>query len=385
MAISIDESIRIFKAEIISQDHRLPVRRSEPLLEACACLKQRFNSRKNILAMLGMAEGVILYMRKREATADPDCLDFLKEALAHVVNVYEEGKFDPQREEELGRRMYKRFTSLKNRLKERPATPPTAPRTATEDGRAGSASQASPPPKPAATGYDVPPPPPAAPANEATTAVADHGNQPASAPEAKSAVGNGITKQSIAETAPLPPWERRRGNNRLHHYAPIPGEPCRLVELGDFPLLIPVNAIARLMPIKPRERQARLASTEVPLNAFGRLFRRLPRLFRGPLAKIPASRLKKLKLPLIMPRGGGLPTLPAEDADHLLVLSHGQWHGVVPVRLGNRNQLILQRFQTAANGDIAGLGTTDDDASYPLLNPRSLLEREGFLTMPEQG
>ena len=119
MAISIDDSIRLFKSEIIAQDHRLPQRRSEPLLEACSCLKQRFKSRKNILAILGMAEGVILYMRKRQSTADPACLDFLKEALAHVVNIYEEGKFVPEQEDELGKRMYKRFTDLKNRQQER--------------------------------------------------------------------------------------------------------------------------------------------------------------------------------------------------------------------------------------------------------------------------
>ncbi|ADH86993.1 hypothetical protein [Desulfurivibrio alkaliphilus] len=336
MAISIDESIRIFKAEIISQDQRLPQRRSEPLLEACACLKQRFKSRKNILALLGMAEGVVLYMRKRQAVADPECLDFLKETLAHVVNIYEEGKFDPEREEELGRRMYKRFTGLKNQLQERRSPQPA--------NRAATPSQDRPP---------------------ANT------NPPAS-------------KASRPTVAPASNAAGAAGSNRPHRYAPIPGESCRLIKIGEFPLLVVGKAVARLAPIKPSERQALLAATEVSLKDFSRLFRRLPRLFHGPLSKIPAGRLKKLKLPLILPRGGGLPPLPPENADHLLVLSHGQWHGVIPVRLAGSKPLTLKRFQAAANGDIAGLGTTDDDASYPLLNPRALLEREGFLTMPER-
>lgn len=338
MTISIDESIRLFKTEIIAQDQRLPPRRSEPLLAACACLKQRFSSRKNILAILGMTEGVILYMGKRQAAADPDCLDFLKEALAHVVNIYEEGKFVPEREEELGRRMHKRFTALKVHLKEQRQTQKAGPPVA--------APRPPQPPQPQA-------PRPQPPRPQAT---------PGQTPSPQTVIAGGRTRE----------------------YAPRVGEHFHLVAIGDFPLLIGTAAIALISPLKPRDRKTRLTATEIPLKDFRRLFTSLPRCFAGPLAQIPAGRLKKLKLPLILPQGGGLPLLPAEDADHLLVISHGQWHGVLPVHLETGAVLTLQRFQAAANGDIAGLATMDDDSSYPLLNPRTFLQREGFLTVPDQ-
>lgn len=348
MAISIDESIRLFKTEIIAQDQRLPQRRSEPLLEACGCLKQRFSTRKNVLAILGMTEGVILYMRKHQATANPDCLDFVKEALAHVVNIYEEGKFDPEKEKQLGQRMYKRFNELKRRLKAR-KTATAAPDRQESDQALRAAAKEQPDPN--AIGQSDP----------------------------------NASDQEVQPTEPPPPDPPKKpviGGSRPRPYAPGLEEPCLLVAIGEFPLLVADSAIALLEPIKPRHRPQYLAATEINLKDFSRLFRLLPRRFKGPLAEIPARRLKKLKLPLIMPRGGSLPPMPPEDADHLLVLSHGQWHGVIPVRLLRKQLCPLQRFQPGANGDIAGLGTTADDLSCPLLNPQTLLEREGFLTTP---
>lgn len=382
MALSIDESIRIFKAEIIAQDQQLPQRRAEPLLDACACLKLRFNSRKNTLAILGMAEGVTRYMLKRQATADPDCLDFLKEALAHVVNMYEDAKFNPEREEELGQRMYRRFTNLKATLKSRRSpTGPTAHPTAKPPGSAAAAEEfaavaqprlssdqdqtnASEPAESSAPNQTSPPPP-AAPG----TTSSQHGPlEPAAKP---------ATPEPVSEPALRP---RTTAAVHPRNYTPQQGEEMLLVRIGNFPLLVARSAIALQEKLKPRARSAYLASSQVALRDFSPLLGRLAGRFQGGLSQIPGSRLKKMHLPLVIPKGGGLPLLPDDQAQHLLVLSHGQWHGIIFGTLEDSLLLPLEHFQAAANGDIAGLGTTGD-ASYPLLNPRSLLEREGFLTV----
>ncbi|MFH7321094.1 hypothetical protein ACHHRT_10860 [Desulfurivibrio sp. D14AmB] len=331
MSISIDESIRLLKAEIIAQDLQLPARRIEPLQEAVSCLKLRFKSRKNILAILGMADGVIRYIQRHQVHADLDCLDFLKEALAHVVNVYEEGKFVPEREEELGKRMYKKFANLRRIMADR--------REGKEPAKA-----------------------PAAAKTEA----------PAPAPQAVAAP----PRRGVAEKAPA------ATNNGAREYAPTANDHCLTILLGKNPLALPASAVALVEPLEPRRRGIYIASHQIPIKDFGRFLQRLAGRFKGPLAAIPSRHLKKLHLPLVMPKGGGLPLLPDEQAQHLVVLSHDQWHGVIFGTVTAEEQAI-GHWQAAANGDISGQVTLDDEKAYPLLNPRSLLEREGFLIATE--
>jgi len=333
MSISIDESIRILKAEIIAQDLQLPARRVAPLQEAIACLKLRFKSRKNILAILGMADGVIRYIQQHQVHTDPDCLDFLKEALAHVVNVYEEGKFIPEREEELGKRMYKKFASLRRVMADR--------RQGREPARAPATAKAATPT----------PGPNAAPA----------------APPRRSAAG----------AAPA------ATNNGTREYAPAANDRCLTLLMGNkYTLALPAGAVALVETLEPRRRGIYIASHQIPIKDFGRFLQRLAGRFKGPLAAIPSRHLKKLNLPLVMPRGGGLPQLPDEQAKHLVVLSYDQRHGVIFGTITAQDRAI-SHWQAAADGDIGGQVTLDDENSYPLLNHRSLLEREGFLIATE--
>lgn len=117
MTLSIDESIQILKAEIIAQDWRLPQKRIEPLEEAFFCLKNRFRTRKNIHSILIMSDSVLKYLKKHGKTASPDFLEFLKEAMAHVVTMYEDSKFDPEKEKQLFKRVYGQFGRLKQKVK----------------------------------------------------------------------------------------------------------------------------------------------------------------------------------------------------------------------------------------------------------------------------
>lgn len=336
MSISIDESIRILKAEIIAQDLQLPPRRIAPLQEALACLKLRFKSRKNILAILGMAEGVIRYQQQHGVHSDPDCLDFLKEAMAHVVNVYEEGKFDPVGEEALGKRMYKRFAGLRQTMAAR------------------------------REGDEQPPAQPVA------TAVATPTAKTAAAPAANPGPANPRPNPAPAAVSPKP-WD----------YAPAASDRCLTIMVGNSPLALPAGAVALVETLKPRQRGIYIASNQIPIKDFARFLKRLAGRFKGPLAATPSRLLKKLHLPLVIPKGGGLPLLPDEQAEHLVVLSHGQWHGVIFGTVTCAEGRTISHWQAAANGDIGGQATLDDENTYPLLNPRSLLEREGFLIATE--
>jgi len=114
--LSLDEAIKKLKAEILSPVWDLPQKKIEPLEAAFSCLKNRFKTRKNALAILTMADSVLQYAKKQQEPLAVEFIDFLKEAMAHIVNIYEEGKFDPEHEEQLFKRVYSRFTILKKRV-----------------------------------------------------------------------------------------------------------------------------------------------------------------------------------------------------------------------------------------------------------------------------
>lgn len=117
LTLSIDESIQKLKAEIIAQDWRLPQRRIEPLTAAFTCLRNRFKNRKNLFAILTMANNVLKYLEKHDSTVHPDFIEFLKEAMAHVVNIYEENKLAPDKEAQLFKKMYSQFNCLQQKVR----------------------------------------------------------------------------------------------------------------------------------------------------------------------------------------------------------------------------------------------------------------------------
>lgn len=326
MTISIDESLQKLKAEILAQDWRLPPKRIEPLIESFACLKQRFKSRKHVLAILTMADSVLLHLKKQENDPPPQCLDFLKEAMAHVVSIHEDGKFDPEREEALFKRVYSQFALLKQQVQ--------------EDKKCSGLDEAilEPPSQPAPT--------------EPTTPVA------ASSPSAS-------------------PAERPAKAPQI--YAPPPGTSYRSITIGELTLGIEEDVLALISTLSPKKRQAYTKTSHIPLKDFTPFLGSLASQFHGPLAAIKSGKLKKLELPLMTPQGAGLPAIPDENAQFLLVISCGQWHGVIFASHVSEELRLLRSFTKARNGDIAGGGIMDDESLLPLLNPVPLVEREGFL------
>ncbi len=339
MILSLDESIQKLKTEILSQDWSLSPRKIEPLQAAFTCLKNRFNTRKNALAILTMADSVLLYAQKRQDQIPPEFIDFLKETMAHVVNMYEDGKFDPDRDAEVFKRVYGKFTKLKEKVAAEKGTSP---------GSGGSSADLD--------SWDEP--------ISLADAIPDLAQAKAApAPAAK------IPRQAkAAEAKPLPIQ---------------PGAMIRSITIGKLSLAIAEEHIALIKPLSPKKRKKYIQSSQIPLKDLGGWFRRLSSRMQGPLALLKNGKLKKLILPLMVPQGLGLSDIPDEEATMLVVVSNGNWHGVILCRHLEQEAAPLLSLTRAKNGDIVGPARFGEEQELQLLNISQLLEREGFLFMPE--
>ncbi|MDP2002145.1 MAG: hypothetical protein ACYC0O_01375 [Desulfurivibrionaceae bacterium] len=335
MILSLDESIQKLKTEILSQDWSLSQKKIEPLQAAFTCLKNRFNTRKNALAILTMADSVLLYARKRQGRIPPEFIDFLKETMAHVVNMYEDTKFDPDRDAEVFKRVYGKFAKLKEKV-------------AAE--KSGEPAGLEP--------WEEP------------IFLEDAAPHPAQQKTAHNPAGKvpGKSAPKVAEPKPLPVQ---------------PGAMIRPITVGRLSLAIAEEHLALIKPLSPKKREKYIHNSQVPLKGLGGWFGRLSGQMKGSLALLKNSKLKKLILPLMVPRGMTLADIPDEEAAMLVVVSKGNWHGVILCRSIEPQATPLLSLARAKNGDIVGPARLGDDRELQLLDISRLLEREGFLFMPE--
>lgn len=344
MILSLDESIQKLKTEILSQDWSLSPRKIEPLLAAFTCLKNRFSTRKNALAILTMAESVLLYAQKRQEQVPPEFIDFLKETMAHVVNMYEDGKFDPDRDAEVFKRVYGKFAKLKEKV-------------AAEKGRTpGTAGQ------PAGAAADL----------ESFEEGAGLDDVPPDRAQVK----------TVRSPAALVPGQAAAKARAAKPLPSQPGAMLRPITIGKLPLAIAEEHLALIKPLSPKKRKKYLRNSQIPLKDLGGWFGRLSGQMKGPLSLLKNSKLKKLLLPLMVPRGMGLADIPDEEATVLVVVSSGHWHGVLLCRRAGEPAPLLSLAPTK-NGDLVGPARLEDDQELQLLDISQLLEREGFLFMPE--
>lgn len=338
MILSLDESIQKLKTEILSQDWSLSQKKIEPLQAAFTCLKNRFSTRKNALAILSMADSVLLYAQKRQDQVPPEFIDFLKETMAHVVNMYEDTQLDPERDADVFKRVYGKFAKLKEKV-------------AAEKGEA---------PRPAGTSTDL----------ESWDAPVSPDEAPTK-PPAQAKTGRVSAAKAVPKTPEAKPL-------------PIqPGAMIRPITVGKLSLAIAEEHIALSKPLSPKKRKKYIQNSQIPLKDLGGWFRSLSGQMKGPLAQLKNGKLKKMTIPLIIPRGIGLSDIPDEEAAMLVVVSNGNWHGVIFCRTLAQEAAPLLSLALAKNGDIVGPARLGEDQELPLLNISQLLEREGFLFMPE--
>ena len=401
MILSIDESIQRLKTEILAQDWRLSPRRLEAIEAALSCLNKRFKTRKGMHAILAMADSVIAYIKKQEDAPPTATIDFLKEAMAHVVNLYEDRDYNPEHEEELFQRVFKRYTALKQQVQ-------------INREQTGSAEESK--QRPAATANTTPPdhkkpaakeaPKEEEPAISSTDQLLNRlrlilNREDGSAMVLQrlleeSVLLTGATEQPLTVTglrtildkmtkrsAPAtPPGDEDAPRQQQKHTpAACKATPVRRLTIGTTQILIPEAHIALTRPVKTGRRSSYLHSGRIDLSDFSRLMQGLAAQFSGPLAEIKDRQLKKLALPIMTPQGLNLPEMPDEKATGLLVLSHKNWHGALFCAEIEDETSSMVQFCKGKNGDIAGTAWLEEGDPLPLLNVEDFLQREGFLTM----
>ena len=415
--LSIDESIKRLKVEIIAQDWGLSEKRIDLLEAAFACLKQRFKNRKAAHAILIMAGSVLDYVKRKGESTPSESIDFLKEAMAHIVNLYEADEFDPEKDEKLFKGLYFRFNSLKEKIK------------------AGSVPVAA---------AELPGGPSIIGAGGGRVVPEDDFEEDALIPEnidqlrkkvlnfrenefdldrsevdrlvndlqasleRAEYVGETI-RQLLAElmrvreksraeesreeergpareqTGPENAPERERvvlaGEGEENSVKNCPATELRGVSLAGSQVFIQENAISMIRQVAKDKQQGYLKNSYVPLKDFSTFFKRLSRQFKGSLSNIADKKLKKLTLPIMVPTGLMLEDIPDENGLHMVFVANGQWNGVIACSDVAKDTVTMVKFKSAKNGDFVGFGYADNGQELPLLNVVSILRREGFLTM----
>ncbi|MBU0968707.1 MAG: hypothetical protein KKA54_20285 [Proteobacteria bacterium] len=432
--LSISESINRLKVEIIAQDWGLSAKRIDLIEAAFFCLKQRFKNRKAAHAILIMAGSVLEYVKRKGESTPSESIDFLKEAMAHIVNLYESDEFDLEKDEKLFKGLYFRFNALKEKIKA---------------GKNLGTAESDNPPAAQAVAREMAAPEDdfdeealvpenidqlrrkvlnlreselALDRSEVDRLVSDLQNSLERAEYVGETIRQLLTEllhvrnskaaegpehdipddipedeyipeddiiDDIAAAAPQPLPASGGGSSVPASLIAVeetsvkncPATELRGITVADSLVYIQESAIALIREVTKDKLQEYLKNSNVPLKDFGSFFKRLARQFKGSLAMIPDKKLKKLTLPIMVPAGHLLADVPDENGSQLVFVTNGQWNGVVVCSDVAREPVTMVKFKSAKNGDFVGVGFTEGGLELPLLNVVSILRREGFLTM----
>lgn len=391
--IAVDEAIKRLKAEVIAQDWRLSPKRAVSLEEAFQCLRQHFKTRKAIQAMLIMAGSVLEHIRKRNGKP-PETIDFLKEAMAHIVSIYEDLDDEPGRERTVFDTLFKRFQDLKQRIKN-PAQPETkisAPFPALEVDE--QPQEESPPAAgPCRRGPDDE-------SVQVELLITELQKALEKAGEAGSAIrimlAEALNTEPVPEAAPPRSLKAEAGaaaaeNSKLTNartMIPSPAQPCPATDLRELVingtrLALPAECVALSQSLKPQIMRRCLSQNQLPLKYLSGFMQKLAPRLNSRLSELKERKLKKLSLPLIIPRGLELAARPDKEASTFMIISHENWHGVLACSEVNTDNCLMTRFAKQRNGDIAGIGYINDERQILVLDILQILKREGFLLLAD--
>lgn len=373
MTLSIEDSILRLKAEIIAQDWRLSPKRADQLESAFQCLLDHFTNRKATHAMLVMAANVLGYIKNRGASP-PETIDFLKEAMAHIVNIYEDLDDDRPKEDEIFQSLFARFSTLKEKIQQKspakgvvPVGSPTAQHSTAEQDDETQEND----------GFIV------------HQHIEEFKNSLASAGETGRTLHHlfelWLDSPKIAailrgDSSKDTDIQQHTPKAAAHDHS-CPPTKIRLLTVSGVPLAIQSSVIALLRPMKTAAAKDYLQNGTVPLKDFSRFLLKLASLFSGSLSLVPERTLKELSLPLIIPQGHAFPEVPPTEFNTLLIISNGNWHGALACDEIGKTDHIMHQFIKQQNGDLAGTACLEDGSQLPLLDPLSMLRREGILLM----
>ncbi len=380
---SIDEAIGRLKAEIISQDWRLSEQRAEALAAAFTCLQERFRNRKPVHAVLLMAAQVLTYVRRHGDRRVPETVDFLKEAMAHVVRCHESGTLDLEEDKRMLSAVYRRFTGLRRTVRQRhhappaPASPPSP-----------SPPSPSPAPGPEREDRDAHTPERGDrdTEEEIRSLVQELKRSLRQAEETASRIRRMLVAL-MAREGQDPDAVRRlveeavNGRERAANAGPRPCPPTPVLTcvIQGMEMAVEHRYVCLARPL-PSGRYGQYRSTaHISLADLAGPFRRLRRQLTGHLASLPERRLRRLRLPLLTVRAMQVAEELPEEASHLLLLGHGQWHGILVCSEVAGEPRTMIRWHPQPNGDVLGTGYDEAGTAFLLLDTKGLLEREGHL------
>lgn len=372
MNLPVEEAIRQLKAEIIAQDWRISPKRAEMIGNSISCLQQHFVDRKETRAMLAMAQSVLDYIRNNGAKP-PETIDFLKEAMAHVVEQYESLQYDKKDEEKVFKALFHHFSHLKERIKEvgKPLPSPTPIKNIT--------------PKKNSETKEL--------LNELVVSLKKAGDQGSTITDLLNkliarkafteltAALSAANLQKFEKKQPLRQPDKKMAQTTLSLHNCPPTE-CRQIIIAQKKLALLTQSIAAHKYIKKSKLATYLKKAQVPLTFFSKTFFGLSDQFKGPLAQISSRKLKKISLPIIFPQWIDMPDLLESNVNQLLVVTNGNWHGIIACSLVDQPLGNMVKFIKEPNGDIIGTGLIEDNTKISLLDSSAIIQREGFLLMP---
>jgi len=374
---SVDDSILQLKAEIIAQDWRLSPKRVKQLEAAFGCLLEHFKTRKAIHGMLVMADNVLRYVNAH-GTSPPATIDFLKEAMAHVVSCHEELADDASYEEATFRRLFAHFSALKEKILQRsvgeaptdpsplePSCPPAVE--SKEEGEEGEGNQL-------ATLHQL-----IEEFKNSLLSIRDIGLPLSQSLDlwfhspAVVALLSGEPPPACVTTDEMPSCLDPRDF--------CPPTPVRILTVGGLAVALTSDLISLVRPLKPSQTAHYLQVGSVPLGDFSRFLFKLSRLFKGSLSLVKERVLRELSLPIILPQGPEFSDAPPRSFTSLVVISNGNWHGALACESVGETDRVMNQVSKQQNGDLAGIAYLEDGEQFPLLDPLCMLRREGLLVM----
>lgn len=437
--LSIEESVLRLKTEILSVDWRISEKRADMLEMAFSCLKKRFKNRKSVFAIIVMASNVLAYIRQKGESRVPATVDFLKEAMAHIVTFYEDPRLDPENDKKIFKSIHRRFAQLKEKIQnehqqdKKPGfeeIPLPNDRSSEQILREAAAQSLylQKPKSPGPTNDEQRRPIKQASFTDMASAEhrkTDQKNVETLVRELKDSLRKAeelgttirqllvelLSKQQMTLPAMDAFLQRTMDvrTNDLPEEVEIPAAlsakslpnssrvfedelpnpsrtPCDkteliLVQIGEQQVAIEARYVAARRIIEEHKRAGYLKNSTVSLKDFSRFLKSLAGQFSGCLAAMKNGKLRKLSLPLLTPRGINLLDKPMETAKEMLVLCNGNWCGILlcsPVNPWEANMIAIRRFN---DGDLWKMALTEDDREIPLLNSIELLKREGNMVL----
>ncbi|MBU0729439.1 MAG: hypothetical protein KKE17_02055 [Proteobacteria bacterium] len=387
MALPITETIKIIKTEILAQDWGISPKRAERLLSAFSSIKDRFRNRKALHDIFSICVKTLSYISSTKKF-HPGAIDFLKEAMAHGISLYEDPVFDPDKDEQTLREIYKKYAILKDTIREKSLDPE-------QESTSPEAEQKNnPAPAPAPRRVENP---------EAELTEEEKEEMEQALNDLKQSLDDTIHSEftrkeleafveQLEEEAELEEENLKDGDKATSVHASnvqpgksgeevikdCPATKLLKVKIHTLEIGILEHDIAAHKAVDKETCTKYITEGKVPLKDFAHFMRSLSKQFKGSLSEIKDAPLKEIMLPVMVPKGYSLPEKPDNAADGVIIVWNGENNGAILCSELPEKPMAMTKFKKESMADFAVVSFVENDQQIPLLNVVSLLKREGL-------